>query len=198
MSTSRTETTRQAILEACREVAEESRPGPWTMEDVADRAGVTRMTIYRHFSSRTELLVETVRFVDEAEQVEQRFALLEESPDSIEALRLWVGIWANYIPRIRRLAEALLLARRSDEVAAQAWEDRMTSLRAGCRRIVEWLHRDGHLSSQLTIDDATDLLWAFASIQVWDALTEERGWTQPHYVRDVGSALHRVLTDHVP
>jgi hypothetical protein len=64
----------------------------------------------------------------------------------------------------------LLVARHDDEAAAKAWEDRMTSLTAGCRPIVEWLHRDGHLSRQLNVDTATDLMWAIASVQLWDAL----------------------------
>lgn len=195
MSTPRTETTTRRILEACRLVVEEFGPGPWTMEDIADRAGVSRMTVYRHFPSRTDLLVETARLVDEIERAEQRFALLSEAPNAIAALSRWVETWADYIPHIHRLAQALLTARELDEAAAKAWNDRMTALREGCRRIVEWLQRDGRLSSKLTVDTATDLMWAIVSVQVWDALTDEREWTPPQYVREVSRALHRVLTD---
>lgn len=195
MSTPRTESTRRAILEACRSVSEESGPHLWTMEEVADRAGLTRMTVYRYFSSRTELLVETVRYVDEIEQAEQRFASLGEDSNAGEALSRWVDIWSDYIPHIHRLAEALLMARNLDEAAARAWEDRMTFLREGCRRIVQWLEREGRLSRHLTVETATDLMWAMVSVQVWDALAGERGWTAAQYADEMSRALNRVLTD---
>jgi AcrR family transcriptional regulator len=198
MSTRGTETTKRRILEACRSVTEEFGTGQWKMEDVADRAGTTRMTVYRYFPSRTELLVATVRHVDETEQVQQRFASLGESATAIEALRRWVAVWADYMPRIHRLAQALLSARHIDEAAAKAWDDRMSYLRDGCRSIVDWLHRDGHLSTQLSVDDAADLMWAIVSIQVWDALNNERSWDQPRYVREVSRALKLVLTDNAP
>jgi len=71
----------------------------------------------------------------------------------------------------------------------------MNSLREGCHHIVEWLHRDGHLTTNLTVDTAADLMWAIESVQVWEALTNERGWDPQQYAREVSRALHRALTD---
>lgn len=195
MSRPQAELNRRAILEATRAVVEERKGKAWTLEDVADRAELTRMTVYRHFSSRTRLLIETVRYVDQNEGAEERFAVLAGCASGVEALDRWVGIWADYIPRIHRLAEALLAARHIDAAAAQAWDDRMEYLRQGCQRIVTRLHREGRLASSLTITSATDLMWTLASVQVWEALTESRGWSDRQYRRHLRRLLRRALMD---
>jgi AcrR family transcriptional regulator len=194
MSTPATRSTQQAILEACRSVVEEARPQSWTMEDVAERAGVTRMTVYRHFSSRAQLLVATVRHVDEVERVRERFASVGDSPDPRRALSRWVEVWVAYIPHVHRLALALLAARHSDVAAAEAWDDRMASLREGVGLIIAWLDREGILRPDLSIDVATDLMWAIASVQVWDALTRDRGWSSDRYRTHIEAALRSTLT----
>lgn len=194
MSTPAARSTRQEILEACRSVVEEGRPESWTMEAVAERAGVTRMTVYRHFSSRAQLLVATVRYVDEFERVRERFASVGRSPDARRALSRWVEVWVDYVPHVHRLALALLATRHADPAAAEAWDDRMDSLREGVGVLVAWLDREGMLRPGLGADVATDLMWAIASVQVWDALTRDRGWSPEIYQSQIESALRHTLT----
>lgn len=164
------------------------------MEDVANTAGVTRMTVYRYFSSRTQLLIETVRHVDKTEQAVERFSVLHDSPSALEALDSWVELWADYIPHIHRLAQALLASRHSDSAAAQAWDDRMAFFHQGCQRIVERLQQDGVLANNLNVETGSDLMWAIASVQVWDALTEQQGWSAQEYRDHVATTLRRTLT----
>ena len=165
------------------------------MEQVADRAGVTRMTVYRYFPSRVGLLIATVRHVDEAEGSAQKFEKVHQADSGIEALKAWARIWANYIPRIAPVARALLAARSHDQDAAKAWDDRMAALRKGPAHITKRLHNDGSLADQLDIETATDLMWAIASVQVWDALTGERSWSAAKYQHQLSQTLLRTLTN---
>ncbi len=164
------------------------------MEEVAERAGVTRMTVYRHFSSRAQLLVSTVRYVDEVERVRERFASVGQSPDARRALARWVEVWVAYVPHVHRLALALWAARHTDPAAAEAWDDRMASLREGVGVLVAWLDREGILRADLSADVATDLMWAIVSVQVWDALTRDRGWSADRYHGQIEAALRHALT----
>ncbi len=56
--------TRSAILDAAVEVFED-RGAPFTVQEVADRAGVSHRTVYRHFDGRQELLNEMGRHLDD-------------------------------------------------------------------------------------------------------------------------------------
>jgi AcrR family transcriptional regulator len=194
MSTSRTGRTRTSILDAARALIE-ADPHAWTMEDIAVAAGVTRMTVYRYFHSRTDLLVETVQHVDEVEGAVRRFEPVYELATGIETLDAWIRIWADYIPHIAPMARALLSARSHDEAAAKAWDDRMTALRRGPATIAERLERDGTLAPDLTAEAAADLIWAIGSFQVWEALTGDRGWSPNEYQEHLRATLCRALTE---
>lgn len=59
------ERTRVAIIEAAAEfVVSEQDPAAFTMQAVADRAGVSHRTLYRHFQDRQDLVDATGKFLD--------------------------------------------------------------------------------------------------------------------------------------
>ncbi|GAB2604277.1 TetR/AcrR family transcriptional regulator [Kribbella endophytica] len=60
----RSEEARQAVLEAADDLLVEKGYAGLTMEGIARRAGVAKQTIYRWWSSKTEILIEA--FVDDA------------------------------------------------------------------------------------------------------------------------------------
>lgn len=196
MSTPKTQRTRNAILQSARRLIEQAGPEEWTMEQVAGNADVTRMTVYRYFPSRTELLIATVRYVDEVEGSYQRFEEAHQAASGIQALEAWIRVWANYVPRIAPVARALLAARSHDQDAAKAWQDRMAALRKGPAQIAKRLDKDGSLAHELDAQTAADLMWAIASVQVWDALTGDRGWSTAKYQEQLSRALRRILTEH--
>src|SRR3954465_8973827 len=52
----RGEATRERIMSAVRELLDEGSFHASTVEEVADRAGISRATLYQHFGSRLELV----------------------------------------------------------------------------------------------------------------------------------------------
>jgi hypothetical protein len=126
-----------------------------------------------------------------------RFTVLTRCTSGLEALECWVEVWTDYLPRIHPVARALLAARTTEADAAQAWTDRATTLRRSTRRVTQWLHDDGVLARHLTVDTATDLMWALASVPIWEALTEERHWSAERYRRELTTALERILVDEL-
>ncbi|PSL40823.1 TetR family transcriptional regulator [Salsuginibacillus halophilus] len=54
------ETTREAILRACVEQMEEKGYGRTTTKEIAEHAGVSEMTIFRHFGSKQNILLAAI------------------------------------------------------------------------------------------------------------------------------------------
>ena len=59
--------------------------------------------------------------------------------------------------------------------------------------LVEALERDGALAPEWTCEKAADLLWTVLSIQSWEQLTVDRGWSTHQYVRSMQTLLKRAL-----
>lgn len=57
----RVERSRERVLAAALDILRERGPGALTVEEVVQRSGVARMTIYRHWASRDELLRDAFR-----------------------------------------------------------------------------------------------------------------------------------------
>lgn len=61
--TRHTQATRDAIIEGALELFIEHRGGGFSMQEVADRVGITHRTLYRYFPSRRELIVEAAMHI---------------------------------------------------------------------------------------------------------------------------------------
>ena len=165
------------------------------MADIAQAAGVSRQAVYLHFPSRGELMIAAVRHLDNVYGLDERVRQFREAKTGVEIMEAFVGFWGNYIPKIYGVAKALMLSRETDEGAAAAWNDRMNSIRSGCRRTVETIEHEGLLSANWTVDEAVDLMWTMLSIENWERLTAECGWTSSQYVERMQLALNNVLID---
>jgi AcrR family transcriptional regulator len=98
--------TRQRILEAARQVLAQESETSLTMEAIALRADVSRLTIYYQFDSRTGLLEALYDYLAVRGGVEQMPEVFRE-PDPSRALdkvvRIFVGFWSSDRLVIRRL-----------------------------------------------------------------------------------------------
>ncbi len=152
------------------------------MEDIAKASGISRQAVYLHFPTRGELMIAAVRHLDDVYGLNERLTEFRAAATGVEILEAFVDFWGNYIPKIYGVARALRTARESDEAAAAAWNDRMNSVRNGCRRAVETLHREGRLRLEWDVEEAVDMMWTMLSIENWERLTMERGWTVEEYI----------------
>lgn len=152
------------------------------MADIARATGVSRQAVYLHFPSRAELMIAAVRHLDDVSGMEDRLKKFREAGSGIEILEAFVEFMGEHIDSIYGVAKALMAVRHTDEAAAAAWEDRMTSVRNGCRRTIETIEHEGMLSPDWTVDEAVDLMWTLLSIENWERLTKDCGWTVEDYI----------------
>jgi AcrR family transcriptional regulator len=173
---------------------EEKRGRDVKISDIARAAGVSRQAVYLHFASRADLLVATVRYVDEFHHLDERIAEFCAGADGVQVLRSFVDFWGNYIPKIYGLAKALLEVRDSDEAANAAWNDRMAALRDGCHQTIMCLSAEHLLLPEWDINDAVDMFWSMLSIRLWENLVIECGWSSDQYIERMQMALLRMFT----
>jgi len=185
--------TRKRILDKTWRLMEKRKGQGVKISDIAKAAGVSRQAVYLHFGSRAELLVATVRYADEVNQLDERLQSLRTAEGAMETLDAFVEFWGNYIPEIYGLAKALLAVRETDRDAAAAWEDRMEAFRQGWRSVLDCLVREGFLAPEWDLDRAADAAWAISSITVWENLTVERGWSTDEYIDHMKKILKRIL-----
>ncbi|HEY7339990.1 MAG TPA: TetR/AcrR family transcriptional regulator [Ktedonobacterales bacterium] len=185
-------TTRERILRETWRLLEERRGQSVRLEDIAKAAGVSRQALYLHFGSRSELFIATARHVDDQLHLMERIqeACEAEANRGIEALITW---WANYVPDIYGLARALLTLRETDEAAAAAWADRMQAMYSGFRTAMQSIADCGLLSADWDTEQAADFLWALLSIETWERLTIDRGWSKEQYIERMQLAARRAL-----
>jgi hypothetical protein len=111
----------------------------------------------------------------------------------IRALNGYIDWWGNYIPDIYGLAKALISAKDTDEAAAAAWNDRMQASYQGCLQVIQRLAADGVLAPMWTTEEAADYFWAAISVQTWESLVLERGWSTATYIERVQQVMRRTL-----
>ncbi len=187
--------TRERILNATWRLLEEHRGQIVHMQTIAQAAGITRQNLYLHFKSRTELITATMNYVDDVKGLEDRLKSLEVAKSGLELLETCVDVWGNYIPEIYGMAKAMLMTRDTDEATAKAWDGSMSCLRDICEDTIEALDKEEILSSEWSQEEATDLFFTMLSIQTWEQLVIECGWSQTQYINWIKKILLGTFVD---
>lgn len=168
---SRSDATRGRIKKAVRELLAEGAFHTSTVEQVADRAGVSRATVYQHFGSRLEL-VDAI-----CETFDENPALLElrqfvDLPNADEALEKTIAnsirFWSSEDSVLRELYGVAAI-----DPAAQDLVDRQRAdRRAELERLVHNLHRDKRLREGTTERRALMLLLVLTGYETFRELRE--------------------------
>jgi len=192
MST-RKERTRTNILESALKLLVERGYHGVGMEEVARDAGVSRQALYLHFNSKSELLVAMAQYSDEKINVPEIRRAVIEAETPIEAMEAGVRAYGLIEPQIYEPASVVYSARRTDEAAEAAWQDRMVFKREGIRPTMERLHKEGLLTDGWTVEEATDFAWGILSVHTYENLVVERGWSVEQLVSRLTTMMRKVL-----
>ena len=172
----RAEKTRREILDRAWELIAD-KGADVSMADIARAAGVTRQSVYLHFKSRGGLLVALTRRADERERIIENFVDAMEKQPVNRRLEVCLGLWFDFVPKIHPVATDLIRLRSQDAEADHAWTDRMKDLHNLFRLLMQGLKEKKALSSDWSVDEAADYVWAAVSVQSWDLLVSDRGWS---------------------
>ena len=163
-----------------------------TLAAVGARAGVSRQAVYLHFGNRATLLVEMAARHDRTSGFTRQLATTRQQ-DPVDGFRAMLDAWFDYLPTVLRVGTALEAAQLTGGDGADAYRDRMNDWWNGIRIAIQRLADAGHLSSDWTIDTATDWVWASVHPTTFHHLVTERRWTATDAARRINDSLARDL-----
>jgi AcrR family transcriptional regulator len=174
--------TRVDILEAAQRLFEQRGYAATTMEAIASEASVALKTVYVAFETKSGLLRALWNHLlrggrDDVPVAQQDwYREVVEEPDPERQLRLAARASRVVKVRIGAVLEVVRSAAPIDPDIAELWSRIQTEFHANQRVIVESLNARNALRPGLDVDRATDILWTLNHPNVWQLLTDERGW----------------------
>ena len=178
LASPRAQRTRAALLRAMRELVEEQGFEAVTMNAVAERAGVTRRSLYLHFASRADLVAALFDYIVEVEGLAASTAGVWAAPDATTALDEWAQHLARFHPAVSGVVRAIEQVHRRDPDAAAHRQRYLDEQFAACRKLAAWLARDGRLAPGWTVATAADMLFALIADDMFARLIGERRWSR--------------------
>lgn len=193
MSTRKDET-RARLFRAARQLLLKDGFNQVTLEDIAEAAGVSRQAVYKsHFASKAELLLELVRYLHEAEKLDELTAPYFAAGSGLEMLREGVRCIVRIEGRIHDVALALSAAALSDPGAAAALRDREQVKRGAIQAALERVKGDGDFAGDWSLDEALDVLTALLSIDTYQSLVVVQGWPPERLIQRICELSGRFL-----
>ena len=191
--------TRRAILDAARRLFLDRGYAETTVPSVAAEASVSVETIYKAFANKAGLLkaVFDVAIVGDDEPVpmleRDLVRRIRAEPDPQRKLWIYGEHLAEAGPRASALQLLVRGAAVTDREAAHMWDRMLAERLTGMTHFARELHEEGHLPADISFEEARDVLWAYNSVELYDLLVLQRGWTDERYGRFVADALIAAL-----
>jgi AcrR family transcriptional regulator len=191
--------TRRSIVAAASRLFVEDGYGATTIDAVAAAAGVSRKTVFTAVGGKLDLLKVALdwavagddRPVAVADRDEMRQAMADD--DAAAVLRGCAREMVAITDRAAGLAQALEVAAGTDpaarELVAQGRRYRLDD----ARMVVDRVRDLGALTSDLTYDEAVDLVWLAIDPALFDRLVVVRGWSTSRFAEWLGDNLCRQL-----
>jgi AcrR family transcriptional regulator len=189
--------TREAIISAASRLFGEHGYAATTMAAIAAAARVTPKSVYS-LAEKPQLLLLAVdrAIVGDDEPV----ALLERpemksllsADDPVTRARLAARLGAPALLRLYPIYRAFEQAAGADPALREAWRDYQERRRTDVHTVVSAVADAGNLRSGLSVDRATDTLWALVGWHPVALLVEERGWDEAQltdWLEEVFAAL---------
>jgi len=181
LSSSRRERTRSRILDAGNRLLLEGGYHRVGLEMVARAAGVTRQTVYDQFGSKAGLLGAMIARSEELAGLPLHLQKVMSQTDGLSMLRAMLDAVVAVEPLVYPYSRLVYAARLDDPVAADMWNARMTSRRAGMGIVFARLASDGRLRRGIGPEEAAEIAWALTSPHQYEFLVIERGWSVERY-----------------
>ncbi len=192
---------RLSVLVAARAAFLDAGYAATTISGVAKAAGVSVETVYKAFSNKPGL-VKAVFDVDIAGDDEPIPLMQREfvrrniaEPDPRRKLLDYGVHLTEVAPRTGPLLLVVRAAAATDTGAAEVWAQLQTERLMGMTAFAGHLHEGGHLRADVTAEEARDVLWTHNSVELWDLLVNQRGWTDERFG---GWVAHQLIAALLP
>lgn len=179
--------TRRSVVEAARDLFLEIGWSRTTIDAVAQRAGVSRKTVFTAVGGKAVLIKLALDWAlvgdDEPVPMADRpeVADLETQTEPAELVHRWARFNVAIAMRAGPLADVLAVAADVDPEAAQVHATSERNRLSGAEAFVHRLHAIGGLRPGLTVQDAVPTALILMDPSVRRTLVREHGWSQEEY-----------------
>ncbi len=194
--------TRRRILDAARALIVERGYRAATVSEIAGRADVHVDTVYALVGRKPvllrELIEQALSGTDRAVAAEERdyVKAIRAEADPSRKLAIYARAMREIQVRMAPLYLALRDASATEPEARRVWEEISDRRAANMRKLARDLRAAGGLRSDLSIEEAADVIWATNSSELYVLLTAERGWSPDRYESWLADSWCRLLLPH--
>lgn len=166
------EETRKQILTAARaSILAKSALAGFSLAAVAERADVTRATVYQHFKSKRGLLEALFDETGKRGQLNKRLPEVFSQPNPVDALRFYIEVFCDFWEDDRLMNRRLRAYATLDKVFAEAIAARYERRRHAINLLLKRLNGQSSLASQ---PESVQAVMALTSFEFYDVLAGER------------------------
>jgi AcrR family transcriptional regulator len=170
------EATRARILDAAASLIVEGGYQSISLDDIAQKAGFSRRTIYDQFGSKRGVLVGILERIA-GEGLPELLAAVRQAKDPVEALEKAMPLSVAYTDRYVNIVRVFYAQAVNDPDFRAAWEYAQQNRWDNLHRVAQWLAREGRLAEGWSVERATDWLHSLTSFRLHDELVVSRGWS---------------------
>ena len=154
-----------------RELLREQRFHESTVEQVAERAGVSRATVYQHFRSRIDLVDAICETFDaHPALIELRRTIMLPDPETalVRTIALAMRFWESEDAILSELYGVVAIDPAARDLVGRQRADRRSEM----RRLAQRLHTTGTLRPGISTTRAQDVLMVLTSYETYRELRE--------------------------
>ena len=191
--------TRRSVVDAAAELFTERGYGATTIDAIAERAGVSRKTVFDSVGGKPQLIKLAYDFAitGDAEPVPLAdrpvIAALAATPDPQQRLIGYARLVTQINRRISGVWRALEGAAQSDQAAKDIYERLLAQRRRGAEMAAAGNLAGAALRDGTTLARAADLLWIFTDPTLYDKLVRQCGWSPESFEGWLAQAMTEQL-----
>ena len=191
--------TRRSIVAAATRLFVGAGYGATTIDAVADAAGVSRKTVFTAVGGKLDLLKLALDWAvagdDQAVALSDRAAIRRwmDQADPRQVLDGLAGMLAEIGARVGALYGALEVAAGIDPAARELAEELQRRRLDDARKVVGPLRDMKALTTDITYQEAVDLVWLAMDPALFDRLVRVRRWSTSRFKEWLASTLCRQL-----
>ncbi|HVU73670.1 MAG TPA: helix-turn-helix domain-containing protein [Mycobacteriales bacterium] len=196
--------TRAAIIDAARELFVATGYLGTSIQDVADRARVSRATVFNSVGGKVQLLraAYDVALVGDDEPVplpqrpEARAVI--DAPDQVQAIERYAALTVGVNRRLHGIYEALRAAAGADPEVRAHWAQIQQERLGGARGFTRIVEQKGPLRPGIDRDRAADAIWTLLDASLYAHLVVERGWSPEELTSWLSQRMRDELLPRAP
>ena len=168
-----------------------------TMASIAEQAGLAVDTVHKAFGGKAGLvraIYERSLAGDGPIAAPQRSDDMQAAePDPRAILRHWGALSTEVAPLVSPIHLLIRDAAATDPEMAALLDDSDRQRRERMRHNARTLADRGHLKPGITLEDATDVMWAYSSPELYELLVVRCGWNLTRYGQFLADSMAAAL-----